>query len=91
MLAVLKEFDGFADDDFDADSFVSVWSVEKALSDDWTKRPRLAFADWSLNAMIFGLVLDLATGPRVLSIEDGKLIAPSYADFWSLLLADRLL
>lgn len=91
ILEVLNQFNGFSHDDFDAESFVGVWPVAKALSDDWTTHPTLAFADWSLNAIVFGLDLDPATGPRVLSIEDGKVVAQSYCDFWSLLLADKLL
>lgn len=86
VLSVLREFDGFSD--FDAASFVSIWPMDRALSDDWTKRPMLAFSDWSLDAFVFGF--DPVTAGPVISIEDGRPVAPSYRDFWSLLLADRL-
>ena len=89
LLAVLNEFDGFANHDFDADSFVHVRPISAALSDEWTEHPTLAFADWSLNAFVFGV--DPSTGAAVLSIENGQLVAPSYADFWSLLLSNKLL
>lgn len=88
VLSVLREFDGFSDWDFDTASFVSIWPVDKALADDWTKRPMLAFSDWSLNAFVFGFDPVIA-GP-VISIEDGRQVAPSYRDFWPLLLGDRL-
>lgn len=89
VLRVLREFDGFSNWDFDAASFVSIWSVDKALANDWTKRRMLAFSDYSLNTLIFGFDPVIA-GP-VMSIEDGRQVAPSYRDFWSLLLGDRLL
>jgi hypothetical protein len=74
VLSVLREFDGFSDGDFDAASFVSIWLVDKALADYWTKRPMLAFSDWSLNAFIFGF--DPVTAGPVISIEDGRQVAP---------------
>lgn len=86
---LLREFDGFSDYDFEARSFVSVWPVDKAIADDWTKRPILAFSDFSLNAIIYGF--DPVVGGPVISIEDERQVAPTYADFWSLLLSDRLL
>lgn len=89
VIALLREFDGFSNGDFEAESFVSVWPIDKALGDDWTKRPTLAFSDWSLNAIIFGF--DPVNGGPVVSIEDGRKVAPTYSDFWPLLLADRLL
>lgn len=49
----------------------------------------LAFSDWSLNAIIFGF--DPVSGGPIISIEDGRHVAPGYRDFWSLLLTDRLL
>ena len=88
VIALLREFDGFSDGDFEAESFVSVWPINKALADDWTKRPTLAFSDWSLNAIVFGF--DPVSGGPVVSIEDGRQVAPTYRDFWPLLLADRL-
>jgi len=85
----LREFDGFCDGDLEAQSFVSVWPIDKAIGDDWTKHPTLAFSDWSLNAILFGF--DPVTGGPVVSIEDGRQVAPTYRDFWLLLLTDRLL
>ena len=89
VIALLREFDGFSDGDFEAESFVSVWPVDKAIGDDWTKHPTLAFSDYSLNSILFGF--DPVTGGAVVSIEDARQVAPTYRDFWSLLLADRLL
>jgi hypothetical protein len=89
VIALLREFDGFSDGDFEAQSFVSIWPVDKAIEDDWTKHPMLAFSDWSLNAILFGF--DPVTGGSVISIEDARQVAPTYRDFWSLLLTDRLL
>lgn len=89
VMHLLREFDGFSDYDFEARSFVSVWPVDKAIADDWTKRPILAFSDFSLNAIIYGF--DPVVGGPVISIEDERQVAPTYADFWSLLLSDRLL
>jgi hypothetical protein len=89
VIELLREFDGFSNGDFDAASFVSIWPVDDAIANDWTKRPTLAFCDWSLNAIIFGF--DPVIGGPTISIEDGRQVAPSYCDFWSLLLADRLL
>ena len=89
VVELLRVFDGFSDDDFDADSFVSVWPVDKAIVDDWTRRPTLAFSDWSLNAIIFGF--DPLVGGPAISIEDGRQVAASYREFWSFLLADQLL
>ena len=89
VVNLLREFDGFANGDFDGAAFVSVWPVDKAIANDWTKRPTLAFSDWSLNALIFGF--DVVVGGPVLSIEDARQVAPTYRGFWTLLLADRLL
>jgi hypothetical protein len=89
VIALLQEFDGFADYDFDEASFVSVWPIDKAIADDWTKRPMLAFSDWSLNAIIFGF--DPVSGGPVISIEDRRQVAPTFRNFWPLLLSDRLL
>ncbi|MFN3726013.1 MAG: hypothetical protein ACK4SZ_06880 [Allosphingosinicella sp.] len=88
FLAMLNEFDGFADGDFDARSFVGVWPVERALGHRWTSQPTLAFSDHSFEAVIFGF--DPSTGEPVISIEDRELVAPTYADFWSSLLAGEL-
>ncbi|MFT3995782.1 MAG: hypothetical protein QM667_00120 [Asticcacaulis sp.] len=88
VISLMRQFDGFSDGDFEERSFVSVWAMEKAIRDNWSKRPLLAFSDWSLNAIIFGF--DPSTVGPVISIEDGLVVAPSYADFWSLLLADRI-
>jgi hypothetical protein len=89
LVDMLQQFDGFSDGSFEAQSFVSVWPIEKAMKDDWTKRPTLAFSDGSLNAIIFGF--DPVAGGPVISIEDARQVAPTYRDFWPLLLADRLL
>lgn len=89
VIALLREFDGFCDGDLEVQSFVSVWSIDKAIEDDWTKHPTLAFSDWSLNGILFGF--NPVTGGPVVSIEDGRQVAPTYRDFWSLLLTDRLL
>ena len=89
VVAFLQEFDGFSDGDFEVKSFVSVWPVDKAIADDWTQHPRLAFSDWSLNAILFGF--DPVIGGPIISIEDARQVAPTYRDFWSLLLTDRLL
>lgn len=89
VIALLREFDGFRDSDFEAQSFVSVWPIDKGIEDEWTKHPTLAFSDWSLNAILFGF--DPVTGGPVVNIEDGRQVAPTYRDFWSLLLTDRLL
>ena len=89
LVAVLSEFDGFVEGYLDAPTLVSVWPVRKALADDWTKSPILAFADWSINALIFGF--DPSGAGPIKSIEDGLVVAPTYADFWSQLLEDRLL
>ncbi|WP_423606930.1 hypothetical protein [Sphingomonas sp. MS122] len=89
VVALLREFDGFSDGDFEEQSFVSVWPVDKAIRDDWTKHPTLAFSDWSLNAILFGF--SPVTGGPVISIEDARQVAPTYREFWSLLLTDRLL
>jgi hypothetical protein len=88
LLAVLNQFDGFVEGDFDARSFVSVWPVAKALAHSWTCHPTLAFSDHAFEAFIFGF--DPSAGAPIISIEDGKLVAPSYADFWSSLLANEL-
>lgn len=89
VITLLREFDGFANGDFEEASFVSVWSVDTAIADDWTKRPMLAFSDLSLNAIIFGF--DPLVGGPVVSIEDARQVAPTYRHFWHLLLSDRLL
>lgn len=89
VVELLREFDGFSHGDFEEASFVSIWPVDKAIGHDCTKRPTLAFSDWSLNSIIFGI--DPVTGGPTMSIGDGRQVAPSYRDFWSLLLADRLL
>ncbi|MDC7683921.1 hypothetical protein PQU92_11590 [Asticcacaulis sp. BYS171W] len=86
---LMNEFDGFTDGDFEADSFVSVWSMDQAMQDNGSKQPILAFADWSLSSFVFGF--NPLTGGSVINTFDGSIIAPSYAEFWSLLLADRLL
>lgn len=88
VIALFREFDGFLDGDFEAESFVSVWPIDKALAHYWTRRPMLAFSDGSLNAVIFGF--DPVNGTSVISLEDGRQVAPTYRDFWPLLLADRL-
>jgi hypothetical protein len=83
---VLKEFDGFASGDFEIESFISVWPTATALTDDWSKPPTLAFSDWFISAFVFGV--DPSAGGPVVNIEAGKVVAPTYADFWSLLLSD---
>lgn len=85
---MLREFDGFSDWDYEGKSFVSVWPIEKALSDDWTRQPLLAFSDWSINAMIFGF--DPSSNGPIISIEDASVVAPTYAEFWLRLLSDSL-
>ena len=89
MIELLGEFDGFANYDFQETSFVSVWPIDKAIADDWSRHPVLAFSDWSLNAILFGF--DPVVGGPVISIEDSRQVAPTFSDFWPLLLADRLL
>jgi hypothetical protein len=89
VVELLREFDGFSNGDFEAQSFVSVWPVDKAIADYWTKHPTLAFSDWSINAIIFSC--DPVRGGPVISIEDARQVAPTYRDFWSLLLMDKLL
>ncbi len=89
VVTLLREFDGFANWDFESASFISVWPVDKAIADDWTKRPMLAFSDWSLNAIIFGF--DPLVGGPIISIEDARQVAPTYREFWTQLLSGRLL
>jgi hypothetical protein len=88
FVQMLREFDGFSNWDFEEKSFVSVWSIEKALSHDWTQPPMLAFSDWSLNAMVFGF--DPSSNGPIISIEDARIVAPTYAEFWPRLLSDSL-
>jgi hypothetical protein len=85
---MLREFDGFSDWNYEGKSFVSVWPLEKALSDDCTRRPLLAFSDWSINAVIFGF--DPSSNGPIISIEDASVVAPTYAEFWLRLLSDSL-
>ncbi len=88
FVQILREFDGFSDWNYEEKSFVSVWSVEKALSDGWTRRPMLAFSDWSISAMVFAF--DPSSNGPIISIEDARIVAPTYAEFWSRLLSDSL-
>jgi len=88
FVRLLQEFDGFSNDDFDVQSFVSVWPVDKAIAHPWTRHPILAFSDLAWDAIIYGF--DPGKGGPVISIEDAHQVAPTYAEFWSLLLAGRL-
>ena len=85
VVAVYKQFDGFAGGNFDPESQVHVRPLERALSDEWSRRPRLAFADWSINAFVYDV--DPTTGGSV-NMDWGCIVAPTFAEFWSLLLTD---
>ncbi len=89
VTAILHEFDGFAKDDFDAPSFVSVWPVSKAMESCFTKRPILAFSDHAFDAIIFGFD-PLVAGP-IIAVGSKWKVASTYRDFWSLLLSEQLI
>ena len=84
---VMELFDGFSDD-FDRDSFISVWNIDKIISRIDSKRlPYIPFADRGLDAEIL----------EVCAIDDDKPVLidgvesfPSYLQFWDSILSNSI-
>lgn len=87
LVAVSNCFDGFVSGDYDRETFVAIRSIKAALADSASRTPMLAFADWSIDAIIYGY--DPRGGP-VTDLETGQVVASTYAKFWEQLLDNRL-
>jgi len=87
--SIFRTFDGFMDDDFDERSFISIWPIEKMISNlDRRRLPLVCFADGSFSAVIFEVDMSSRHSP-VTERFTGKLLAETYLAFWQNLLADQ--
>lgn len=54
--SIYRWFDGFANDDFDQESFLRLWPIERVLASDKLCNGFVPFLDFSLDSEIYGLV-----------------------------------
>lgn len=84
---VYEAFDGFADDDFDAGSFIAVWPIGKILAHLERERlPYIPFADRAFDAERFAMCLSDACAP-ILDSHGGSVVCADFMSFWAELLA----
>lgn len=67
---IYQWFDGFANDDFDEESFLRIWPIERLVKSRYLSSRFVPFADFSLDGEIYGL----ATGrvPEILCLHSNK-------------------
>lgn len=85
LLKMYESFDGFADGDFEAESFISIWPLSKSLNfaQEQSQRDTLAFADWSFECDVaICQILDPAA--PVSWIGGCKPDSGSFKDFWAM-------
>lgn len=86
ILSVFLQFNGF-DDDFDAATFISVWSIEKILDRiDNSRLPYIPFADRAFDAEVFE-VCSIESSKPIYSF--GTLVFQGYLEFWDFLLSKK--
>lgn len=91
VLSMYAAFDGTADLDFEAENFLTVWTIADALafSDERGIRDRLAIADVDWSADIALCRVSDAEAP--VAWWDGILPAqPSFAEFWDVIMRGEL-
>jgi hypothetical protein len=83
-------FNGFKDDDFDVDTYISIWPIEKILKqDEGRHRPEMIFGDIAMDAIL------LLTDPTIdncliLTSESDDVLAPNIKAFWNLFMSGGL-